>query len=272
MNGVTVTRAEPATLSAHWQEYAIEGALLGLFMVSACLFTVLLYHPASPIPALVPNSLLRRCVMGLAMGGTAMSLVYSAWGQQSGAHINPAVTLTFARLGRVAPRDAAAYVFAQFVGGVLGVLLARVIAGELLADRAVSYAVTVPGAQGPWVAFAAEVGISFVLMTVVLAVAGHPRYGRWTGVCAGLLVATFIAIEAPLSGMSMNPARTLGSAVGAQRWTALWLYFLAPPLGMLAAAQLHLVLRGPRPQDCAKFHHANGRRCIHCAYRAARAA
>jgi aquaporin Z len=260
----------PATAKAsHWQEYAIEAALLGTFMLSACLFSVVLFHPASPVPGLVPDRFLRRVLMGLAMGSTAVSLVYSAWGKQSGAHFNPAVTLAFARLGRVAPRDAAAYVVAQFLGGIAGVLVAMLLAGRLVADASVRYAVTVPGPTGPGVAFAAEVVISFILMTVVLQVSSHPRLGRFTGLCAGLLVATFISLEAPLSGMSMNPARTVSSAIWAHEWTALWIYFAAPLLGMLGAAQLHLRRRG-RPADaCAKLHHQNDKRCIFCEYRMA---
>jgi aquaporin Z len=256
-------------MDSHWQEYAIEAALLGTFMLSACLFTVLLFHPASPIPALVPDPFRRRALMGLAMGGTAVSLVYSGWGKQSGAHFNPAVTLTFARLGRIAPRDAAAYVVAQFAGAVLGVLAAMLLAGPLVADASVRYAVTLPGPAGPGVAFAAELLISFILMTVVLEVSSHPRLGRLTGLCAGLLVATFIALEAPLSGMSMNPARTVGSAIWAREGTALWIYFTAPLLGMLGAAQLHLRRRGRQPDACAKLHHQNGKRCIFCEHRIA---
>jgi aquaporin Z len=199
-----------------------------------------------------------------------VGLVYSGWGKQSGAHFNPAVTLTFTWLGRIAPRDAAAYVVAQFTGAVLGVLAAMLLAGRpLVADASVRYAVTVPGPAGPGVAFAAEVVISFILMTVVLAVSSHPRLGRLTGVCAGLLVATFISLEAPLSGMSMNPARTIGSAVWAHDWTALWIYLTAPLLGMLGAAQLHLRRRGRQPDACAKLHHQNEKRCIFCEYRMA---
>ena len=259
---------EAGTMTWHWPEYAIEAALLGTFMLSACLFTVLLFHPASPVRALVPDPFVRRTLMGLAMGGTAVALIYSGWGKQSGAHYNPAVTLTFLRLGRIAPRDAGAYVAAQFAGSVLGVLVAMLVAGPLVADASVRYAVTVPGPLGPGIAFGAEVVISFLLMTVVLAVSSHPRYGRLTGISAGLLVATFITFEAPLSGMSMNPARTVGSAVWAHEGTALWLYFAAPLLGMLGAAQVHL-WRGGR-LFCAKLHHQNQKRCIHCEYRAAR--
>jgi aquaporin Z len=247
-------------------EYGIEAMLLGIFMVSACCFTVLLFHPASPVPGLVPDPFLRRLLMGLAMGGTAACLNYSAWGKRSGAHYNPAVTLTFFRLGRIAPRDAAGYVAAQFIGAAAGVLVAVLLAGSLVAHASVNYAVTVPGSDGAGVAFGAELLISFVLMTVVLRLANHPRLGRLTGLCAALLVATFITLEAPFSGMSMNPARTVGSAVWASDWTGLWLYFAAPMLGMLGAAQLHL--RGGRePGACAKLHHQNAARCIFCDYR-----
>lgn len=275
MTTADVERPRPAAppvvaVVSHWAEYAIEATLLAAFMLSACLFTVLLFHPASPVRALVPSPFVRRLLMGLAMGGTAVGLNYSAWGKQSGAHYNPAVTLTFARLGRIAPRDAAAYVAAQFAGAVLGVLIAMLLAGGLVRDAAVRYAVTVPGPDGVAVAFVAEVTISFVLMTVVLIMANHPRYGRFTGLGAGLLVATFITLEAPLSGMSMNPARTVGSAVFAHDWTALWIYFAAPLLGMLGAAQVHLWRRVHEPDACAKLHHQNDRRCIFCDFRKTR--
>lgn len=264
--------AAPAVRAAswHWREYAIEAALLGGFMVSACLFTVVLFHPASPVAALVTDPLLRRVVMGLAMGGTAVALIYSPWGKRSGAHFNPAVTLTFARLGRVAPRDAGAYVAAQFAGGILGVLAAKALAGGLLAHRSVRYAATVPGPGGTGLAFAAEVAISFVLMTVVLAFSSDPRRGRYTGLAAGLLVALFITFESPVSGMSMNPARTVGSAVWAGTWTSLWIYFAAPLLGMLGAAEADLRRRGRQPDACAKLNHQIPEPCIFCEYRRTR--
>jgi aquaporin Z len=218
------------------------------------------------VAAAVPQPVVRRLLMGLAMGGTAVILNYSGWGKQSGAHYNPAVTLTFLRLGRIGPRDAWAYVAAQFVGSVLGVGAAALLAGPLVADAAVRYAVTVPGPLGRGTALVAEIVISFILMTAVLRLSSHPRYGRFTGGAAGLLVATFIVVESPLSGMSMNPARTVGSAVWAHDWTALWIYFVAPLAGMMAAAELHLRQNGRL--FCAKLHHQNAKRCIHCEYRA----
>jgi aquaporin Z len=254
----------------HWREYLIEAALLGLFMVSACGFTVLLFHPDSPVTGAVRDPFLRRFLIGLAMGATAIALIYSPWGMRSGAHFNPAVTLTFTRLGRMAPGDALAYGAAQFVGGALGVLLSSLVLGDLLSNAAVHYAVTRPGSHGVAAAFLAETVISFILMTVVLEVSNRPRLARLTGIGAGMLVATFITLEAPLSGMSMNPARTVASAVWAGDWTAIWIYFLAPVAGMLAAAQLYLRRRGHDGLSCAKLVHDEDGRCIHCEYRAAR--
>jgi aquaporin Z len=251
-----------AVLRRHWPEYLIEAGGLGLFMVSACLFATLLEHPSSPVRQAVMNALLRRIPMGLAMALTAMAIIYSGWGQRSGAHLNPALTLTFWRLGKVKAWDAIFYVAAQFVGGITGVAVAAAALGLRLAHPAVNYAATVPGAGGVGAAFGAELLMTFVLMTVILIATNRPGLNRFTGVFAGMLVASYIVFEAPVSGMSLNPARTLGSAVHAHVWTALWVYFTAPLLGMLAAAQLYVSTRGLDAVLCAKLHHENLQRCI----------
>jgi aquaporin Z len=253
-------------MASHWPEYAIEAALLAAFMVSACLFSILLFHPDWPVAKLVPDPFQRRVLMGIAMGATAVALTYSAWGRRSGAHYNPAVTLTFARLEKVARGDVLGYVSAQFTGAVGGVFLAGLIAREMLAHSDVHYAVTRPGDSGVIVAFVAEAAISFVLMTVILTASNRDRLAPYTGLFAGLLVATFISMEAPLSGMSMNPARTVGSGFWAHDWTAVWIYFTAPPIGMLLAAELYLYRHGPAAVFCAKLHHRNAQRCIFCEF------
>jgi aquaporin Z len=226
-----------AALRAHWPEYLMEAFGLGLFMVSACAFGALLEHPASFVRQQVTDPALRRVLMGLAMGLTAVANVYSPWGKQSGAHLNPSFTLAFLRLGRVKRWDAAFYVASQFAGAAAGVAAASTLIGRFLSHPSVNYVATTPGAEGVAAAFAAEVIISFILASVVLTVSNTRRIARLTGLFAGGLVAVYISVEAPLSGMSMNPARTLGSALSAQVWTALWVYFTAPPLGMLAAAE-----------------------------------
>jgi aquaporin Z len=257
-----------AALRGHWPEYAIEAGGLACFMLSACLFATLFEHPASPFRQAVPDPRLRRIAMGLAMGLTAVALIYSPWGRRSGAHLNPAVTLTFWRLGKVEPWDALFYALAQFAGGITGVGMAAALLAPALADPAVHYAVTTPGAAGVAAAFAAEGLIAFLLMSVILQVSNRAAVARLTGLCAGALVATYIVLEAPLSGMSMNPARTLGSASQAGVWTALWVYFAAPPLGMLAAAELYRWRAGAAGVRCAKLRHDARHACIfRCGYR-----
>ncbi len=246
-------------LRRHWPEYLAEALSLGLFMVSACAFAVLLEHPASPVHRAIASPLGRRALMGLAMGATAVALIHSPWGRRSGAHMNPAVTLAFLRLGKVQPADAAFYAVAQAAGGIAGVLAARAVLGHALAHPSARYVVTKPGAPGSAVAFAAELAISFALMAAVLWVSGSRR-ASLTGLAAGALVFLSITFESPLSGTSMNPARSLGSATVARDLEALWIYFAAPPLGMLGAA---LWLGKGRARGCAKLDHS-APRCIFC--------
>ena len=252
------TRSSPL----HWSEYLIEAAALGVFMVSAAVWASLLYHPASPVTRTISNALVRRVFMGFAMGSTAVAIVYSPWGQRSGAHMNPAVTLTFFRLGKVARPDFVGYVAAQFVGAIVGISLAAAVLGSIASDPSVNYVATMPGPTGTAVAFLAEAAISFVLMTTVLTVSNERRLARFTGLCAGLLVWTYIIVEAPLSGMSMNPARTFGPALFARDSPGLWIYFTAPPLGMLTAAELFVRRFGAHRVRCAKLHHPETGACI----------
>src|SRR6266545_2460652 len=172
------------TSALHWPEYLIEAAGLGAFMVSAAVWAALLYHPASPVARAISNALVRRAFMGLAMGSTAVAIVYSRWGQRSGAHMNPAITLTFFRLGKVARPDFIGYVAAQFAGGIAGISAAAVVLGSLVSDPSVNYVTTLPGPTGNAVAFLAEAAISFVMMTMVLTVSNHRRLARFTGLCA----------------------------------------------------------------------------------------
>ena len=177
------------------------------------------------------------------------------------------MTLTFLRLGKIKSWDAFFYVIAQFCGGVIGVLVSSALLGRVVMDPLVNHAVTVPGMNGVAEAFIAELIISFGLMTVVLTTSSHQNLSRYTGVFAGGLVATYITFESPISGMSMNPARTFGSALVAQLWTALWIYFTAPPLGMLSAAEIYLYFKGRSSVLCAKLNHRNNKRCIfRCGY------
>ena len=247
-----------AALGSHWPEYLIEAAGLGAFMIVAGICVMLVNAPGTIRAVASPD--IRRAVVGIAMGLTAIAIIYSPWGMRSGAHLNPAVTLSFLRLGKVTPADAAFYVLAQFAGGAAGTVLLASLFGERFTLPPISAVATLPGSRSEATAFCAEVVIAFVLMTTVLAANASLRLMRWTGVFAGALVTLYIAVEAPISGMSLNPARSVASALPSGLWHGIWIYLTAPLLGMLLAAELHL--RRGRRTPCAKFHHDTNTRCI----------
>jgi aquaporin Z len=256
----------PASWRGHWPEYLIEGWALGSFMLSAGVFTVLLESPALPIRGLVPDPFVRRAIVGTAMGLTAIGLIYSPWGRRSGAHMNPAVTLSFMRLGLVRPVDGLLYGLSQLAGGTLGVIAGYLITAGALARPEANWVATVPGSGGLLPAFALEFAMALALMFIVLRLSSSASLRGLTGCAAGVMVALFITFEAPHSGMSINPARSLASALPSGLWPAFWIYLLAPPLGMLAVAELHRRLSVNPLGHCAKLVHDQATRCIHCGY------
>jgi len=238
----------------HWRLYIFEGAELAIFMISACFATVYLFDPSYPALHLIPSAAIRRLLMGVAMGATAVLIIHSPMGKRSGAHFNPAITLSYLRLGKIAGWDATFYVVSQFIGGVLGVAVSALILGSSLAAPTADYAVTIPGRYGTAAAFFAELFMSTLLMGVVLWCSNRPSLANYTGYLVGILISLYVLFFAPVSGFSINPARTTGSAVFADIWTAGWLYFTGPPLGMMCAAEVYLRIYGRAGVLCAKLH------------------
>jgi len=263
---LTVGRA----LREHWPEYLIEAWGLGTFMVAAGAFGTLLEYPDSPVRKAIPNGGVRLGMMGLAMGLTAVAIIYSPLGKRSGAHINPAVTLSFWRLGKVNTIDAGFYILAQFVGGTVGVLLVWAILGSAFSEPPIQFVNTLPGHAGVAIAFLTEVAMACGLMLMILTALSWARLMPLVGLFAGIMVGTYIALLAPLSGMSINPARTFASTVPAGELSYLWLYFAAPVLGMLLAVEIFRFAHLGRGWFCAKLNHDDAYRCIHCGHEPAR--
>jgi aquaporin Z len=204
----------------HWRLYIFEGAELAIFMISACFATVYLFDPSYPALHLISSAAVRRLLMGIAMGATAVLIIHSPMGKRSGARFNPAITLSYLRLGKIARWDAMFYVLFQFIGGVFGVAVSAIVLGSNLAAPTADYAVTVPGRYGTAAAFFAELFMSTLLMAVVLCFSNRPSLANYTGYLVGILITIYVLFFAPVSGFSINPARTTGSAVFASVWTA----------------------------------------------------
>ena len=149
-------------------------------------------------------------------------------------------------------------------------LLSKLVLRGIIAHPSVSYVTTVPGPAGAGVAFLAEAVIACGMMLMVLFVTNTPKFTGFTGLFAGTLVFLYITFEAPLSGMSINPARTAASAVPSGIWTAGWIYFAAPVLGMLLAAQVYRGVSDSSPRACPKLHHGTKQRCIFCGFKPTR--
>lgn len=174
--------------------------------------------------------------VALTFGLVVMAMIYT-FGDVSGAHLNPAVSIAFATSGRFAARDVPGYVVAQMLGALAASLVLRV-----LFPQSPTLGATLP-AGAVWQAFVLEVVLAFMLMLVILSVSSGPKE---RGIMAGIAVGGLVGLEAmfagPISGASMNPARSLAPAVVSGHVESLWVYLLAPVVGAAAAVPCGRVL------------------------------
>lgn len=240
-------------LRVNWKLYIIEAWALGMFMISACVCTILIEHPDFHISTSIALPFWRRLLSGLAMGITAILLIYSNWGKQSGAHMNPAVTLAHLHLNRLQWPDAIWYILSQIIGATSGVAFINLLFPTYLSSGVVNYVVTTPGTDGIAIAFISEMAMAVVLFAIVLVVSNSSK-AKYTGCVAGLMVCCYIWFEAPLSGMSINPARSFGSAINAGVWSSFWIYIIAPIAGMQLSAWCYRKLYLQAKGECKTMH------------------
>ena len=177
--------------------------------------------------------------VALVFGLVIMGMVY-ATGHLSGAHLNPAVTLAFTVTRHFPLRDAGAYVAAQVAGAVLGALLLLAV----WPDQPAELGATVPSV-GAGSAFVYEVVLTAVLMFVITAVATDTRaVGAGAAIAIGGAVGLDALFGGPVTGASMNPARSLGPALAAWEWHDIWIYLLAPAAGAVVGALGYQLVRG----------------------------
>lgn len=231
------------------KHYVQEALGLALFMLSACFFGAMLFAEKSTWRQALPGGITRNILMGLAMGSTALFIFYSPWTAPSGSQINPAVTISYLRLGKMCRYDALFFVLAQLIGGTAAVWLMQWLMGDLLTSPPVNSVATLPGKSGMGWALITELLISFITMSMVLFTSGHNKLKSYTRVFAGCLVCTWVILATPLSGFGMNPARSLASALPSGIWTSSWIYLLIPVAGMLLAAECYLFVERKRANN-----------------------
>jgi aquaporin Z len=199
-------------------------------LVAAGLSVVILdFGQGSPVVGYLPSASWRRLITGLLFGTTGALIALSPLGKESGAHINPAVTVAFWLMGKLRTRHALGYVIAQLAGAVAGAI-PLLLWGPT--GRSIGFGVTLPGADyGAGWAMLGETVTTFALITGLFFFLGHRRIRAFTPALFPVLYGIMVLVEAPLSGTSTNPARSLGPAVISGDWRDWWVYWLGPQMG-----------------------------------------
>jgi aquaporin Z len=242
---------------SNWKLYLMEALGLAIFMVSACFFSAMLFSPQSSWYHFFSNDMMRNILMGLLMGSTALFIFYSPLTAPSGAHINPAVTITFLQLKRIKTNDALFYILSQFIGGTVAVFFMQWLLGSILINAPVNSAVTVPGRAGVANAAITEFIIGFIMITMVLFTSVNKKLKKHTRKFAALLVCMNVIVAGPISGFGMNPARSFASAFAAHIYTAFWIYMLVPFVAMLLAAAFFTSVQSAKRKCKLKIVHRN---------------
>lgn len=247
----------------HWPEYGSEllgTAFLVFIAVSAVTFNLGL---GSPLAIVLPNSSARRLMTGLMLAGSGPLMAISPPGRLSGAHLNPAVSLAFWLQGKMHQHDLVGYMASQLLGAALGTGLAVLIWRQRAAS--IHNGVTAPGIGYPiWSVFLIEMGLTCLLVLAIFLFVSSQRLMHWTPLMTWILVALMYWLAAPISGSSLNPARSFGPALVSWFWRDQWVYYLASPSGALLAVVLFRQLRVVGIHDVltAKMFHAPRYRCI----------
>jgi aquaporin Z len=222
----TTSRSTSRVWGAYLAEFIGTAVLVGVGLS----IVILDFGHGSPILDILPDAGVRRLVTGFLFGTTGALIAISPVGKHSGAHINPVVTISFWLMGKLQGRHALGYIAAQLAGAVAGAL-------PLLAwgsmGRSIDFGATLPGhSAGAIGALSGELVTTFALIVGLFSFVRHRRLRAFTPALFPVLYAVMVFLEAPISGTSTNPARSLGPAVISGAWQDWWVYWLGPMIGM----------------------------------------
>lgn len=220
----------------HWPNYLAEAMGVALFMIGSCCTAVLMHHPDSPVRQFLGESKMwRRTVQAFVMGLVLLVINYNPAGKKSGSLINPAITLSYRYLGKISKVDTVWYILFQSLSAVISGFIFYHLLEKWYSHPDINYNLSAPKPEnGGWpAAFVAEFIISSVLVLVTLVALHLKRFRKLSSSFGVILIMLYIIFEAPFSGMSTNPARSLGTAVGAMNFQYYWIYVVAPISAML---------------------------------------
>lgn len=215
----------------------------------------------------ITSSSLRLLLTGVMFAGGATLVVYSPVGRISGAHLNPAISLSFFLERKIEGRDLIMYSLMQIGGSIIAAFVALLIWSDNA--RAVNVGMTLPGSgHSIFIVFFLEVFTTALLVSLIFFLLHRKILTKFTGLAVGSLVVIIVFLTAPISGTGLNPARSIGPAVVAHDFSFIWLYIAAPICGSLVAVIIHRTLPFLHPPLCAKLNHQEHDDCLfNCAYR-----
>ena len=217
-----------------WQVFFSELVGTALLLLVGLSLVIVMFGTGSPMVRLIPNEGLRRLITGFLFGTTGATIALSAVGKESGAHINPAVTMTFWLFRRLHSRVAIVYIVAQLAGGIIG-SLPLLAWGQM--GRSVAFGATLPGAGYSSLAvLLGEIVTTFTMVSLLVIFIGFRRTRPFTPGIFPILYAVMVYLEAPISGTSTNPARSFGPAIVSGEWQVWWIFWIGPMIGAFLAS------------------------------------
>ena len=234
-----------------WQPLVSELVGTAVLVLVGLTVVILMFGSGSPVARTVPSEGLRRLITGFLFGTTGALIALSPVGKESGAHINPAVTLGFWMMGKLDTRNALGYVLAQLIGATIG-SLPLLLWGSM--GRSVAFGATLPGeGYTAEAVLMGEVITTFALIAGLCIFLGFRRLRPFTPALFPFLYAIMVYLESPISGTSTNPARTLGPSIISGQWQEWWIYWIGPLIGVLVGVAVFSFLA--KRIEVAKVYH-----------------
>jgi aquaporin Z len=216
-----------------WALFVSELIGTALLVLVGLSLVILMFGTGTPMARLIPSEGLRRLINGFLFGTTGACIALSPVGKVSGAHINPAVTLGFRLMGKLDLRTTLGYIWAQLIGAVVG-SLPLLMWGAM--GKSVAFGATLPGSGTTLsTVFLGEMITTFTMVALLAVFLGFRKIRHFTPAIFPPLYAIMVWAEAPISGTSTNPARSLGPAIVSGQWEGWWIYWIGPMAGMLLA-------------------------------------
>ena len=258
---VTSSTGQNQPVHSHLAEYCCEmaGAFFNLFVgLNIVIFD---FGKGLPMEQWVPSPSARLLINGIIYAGSGALFAILPWGKLSGAHLNPSVSLAFLLRGKMHLRDFFGYVTFQVFGAIIAAAMTVWLWGKYASS--VEDGVTQPGVGfAIWFVFLAEVVMTFLLVLLIFTFVSSERLARWTPCATWIACALMVWQGAPISGTSLNPARSFGPALVSGIWAYQWLYWAAPLLGATLAVLTFRIVASERNILTAKLFHAPEYRSI----------